>query len=254
VHIGIPIAAWKVGRITSLNAGEKPIANPYVILREEFDDWAVLFNPDTGLGFGLNPTGVYVWKLLNGEHTLDALVEEVHHCTESTPEEATDHLVAFVDALVVEGLAGFDSILSGLSHSPDKAALDPGKWSPAASSLRNRFNYEPPKLVDLRGQSATGTCSCCSSGTNVGGDCNSNGACASSNCWPGTCASYQCLTVGNTPSGKCCTGNSPGSAANCSVGDCPYRYGGTCSVGGTFCGFGSYAGANPCSTGSGDSC
>ncbi len=45
----------------------KPIVNPYVQLREEFDDWAILFNPDTGRGFGLNPTGVRVWKLLDGE-------------------------------------------------------------------------------------------------------------------------------------------------------------------------------------------
>jgi hypothetical protein len=28
-----------------------------VLLREEFDDWAVLYDPDTGYGFGLNPTG-----------------------------------------------------------------------------------------------------------------------------------------------------------------------------------------------------
>ena len=50
--------------------GEKPIAAPFVLLREEFDDWAVLFNPDAAFGFGgfgLNPTGVSVWKLLDGE-------------------------------------------------------------------------------------------------------------------------------------------------------------------------------------------
>jgi hypothetical protein len=26
---------------------DKPIANPVVVLREKFDDWAILFNPDT---------------------------------------------------------------------------------------------------------------------------------------------------------------------------------------------------------------
>ena len=54
---------------------ERPIANHFVLLREEFDDWAILFNPDTGRGFGLSPTGVYVWKLLDGEHVID----EMHH-------------------------------------------------------------------------------------------------------------------------------------------------------------------------------
>ena len=50
---------------------DKPIANPFILLREEFDDWAVVFDPDTGHGFGLNPTGVYVWKVLDGEHSID---------------------------------------------------------------------------------------------------------------------------------------------------------------------------------------
>ena len=45
---------------------DKPIRNPYVALREEFNDWAVLFDPDTGRRFNLSPTGIYVWKLLDG--------------------------------------------------------------------------------------------------------------------------------------------------------------------------------------------
>jgi SynChlorMet cassette protein ScmD len=204
-----------------VNNGERPRVNPHVMLREEFDDWAILFNPNTGRGFGLNPTGVYLWKLLDGEHTLGALVEEIRHGTEGAPEEPRDHLVAFVDELVAEGLAGLDSTLSGQPHDPDKAALPPREWSPGVVSVGNIFNYEPPKLVDLTGQSAAGTCSCCSSGTNVGGDCDSNGACANSNCWPGTCASYQCLTVGNSPGSRCCTGNSPGWSLSCEPGNCP---------------------------------
>src|ERR1019366_4826445 len=88
--------------------GEKPVANPFVMLREEFDDWAILFNPDTGRGFGLSPTGVYLWKLLDGEHTIDDLFMEIRHLAEDVPEEAGDDVGAFIDALVAEGLAGFD--------------------------------------------------------------------------------------------------------------------------------------------------
>ena len=54
---------------------EKPRANPNVLLREEFDDWAILYDPDTGHGFGLNPMGVYLWKLLDGEHTVDRILK-----------------------------------------------------------------------------------------------------------------------------------------------------------------------------------
>ena len=38
----------------------KPIANPIVVLREEFDDWAVLFNPDSAVAVGINTTTVHV--------------------------------------------------------------------------------------------------------------------------------------------------------------------------------------------------
>ncbi len=30
-----------------MESTERPLVNPGVVLREEFDDWAVLFNPDT---------------------------------------------------------------------------------------------------------------------------------------------------------------------------------------------------------------
>ena len=38
-----------------------PVANPLIVLREEFDDWAVLFNPDTGAAAGINSMGVAIW-------------------------------------------------------------------------------------------------------------------------------------------------------------------------------------------------
>ena len=70
---------------------DKPIANPLVVLREEFDDWAILFDPDTGNAFGLNPTGVYLWKLLDGEHSIDEMLQSLRQEAEEVPEEAGDH-------------------------------------------------------------------------------------------------------------------------------------------------------------------
>jgi len=39
---------------------EYPIANPMVVFREEFDDWAVLFDPDSNETFGLNPVSAFI--------------------------------------------------------------------------------------------------------------------------------------------------------------------------------------------------
>ena len=85
---------------------QKPIANPLVVLREEFDDWAVLFDPDTGHAFGLNPVGVFVWKRLDGHHTPDHIVSEIREHCENVPDEVQAHIEDFIQDLLKQGLAG----------------------------------------------------------------------------------------------------------------------------------------------------
>lgn len=88
--------------------GNKPRANPLVVLREEFDDWAILFDPDTGSAFGLNPVGVFVWKRLDGKHTLEDIIKELRENAERVPEEAETHLKEFINELVERGLVGYE--------------------------------------------------------------------------------------------------------------------------------------------------
>jgi SynChlorMet cassette protein ScmD len=85
-----------------------PIANPSVVLREEFDDWAILFDPDTGNAFGLNPTAAFVWKLLDGSHSVQDIVHRVRKHAQDVPEEAESHIDEFVSSLVKEGLVGYE--------------------------------------------------------------------------------------------------------------------------------------------------
>jgi SynChlorMet cassette protein ScmD len=77
---------------TAMKNDEKPIANPVVVLREEFDDWAILFDPDSGNAFGLSPTGVYMWKHLDGEHTIDEMLTTLRGDAADVPEEAGGHV------------------------------------------------------------------------------------------------------------------------------------------------------------------
>ena len=90
-------------------ASNKPIANPTIVLREEFDDWAILFDPDSGNAFGLNPTGVFIWKLFDGQHTPEDILKEVRENCDDVPEGAADHLKAFTDNLVERGYVGFET-------------------------------------------------------------------------------------------------------------------------------------------------
>ena len=87
---------------------EKPITNPVVVLREEFDNWAVLFNPDTAEAVGINPVGVALWKMMDGERSLKDLVEEVNHCFSDVPDSAIEDVGRFVSELTQKGLVGYE--------------------------------------------------------------------------------------------------------------------------------------------------
>src|SRR4030042_693275 len=86
----------------------KPLINPVVVLREEFDDWAVLFNPDTAEAVGINPIGVVIWKLLNGDRHVTAIVEALHNHFSAIPETAADDVLAFVEHLADRGFVGYE--------------------------------------------------------------------------------------------------------------------------------------------------
>ena len=87
----------------------KPIANPLIVLREEFDDWAILFDPDSGEGHGLNPVSVFIWKRLDGKHTIKDIMAELHENCEDMPEDAEQLVETFIKDLVERGFAGYEA-------------------------------------------------------------------------------------------------------------------------------------------------
>ena len=89
-----------------MKAPDRPIANPAVVLREEFDDWAVLFNPDTSVAMGVNPVGVHVWGLLDGGHTVEEIAADVGEHFDEVPEAAPNDVSAFVTELCEKGFVG----------------------------------------------------------------------------------------------------------------------------------------------------
>lgn len=87
---------------------KKPVANSMLVLREEFDDWAILFDPDTGDALGLNPVAVLIWKHMDGSRTQDDIVEVVRAKCEDVPDDAADHVAAFIDELIGRGYVGYE--------------------------------------------------------------------------------------------------------------------------------------------------
>lgn len=91
-----------------MNLTDRPVANPLIVLREEFDDWALLFEPDSGNAFGINPTGLFIWRRLDGRRSLEDIVEELRESSDGVPADAAGHVTEFVRALAEQGLTGFE--------------------------------------------------------------------------------------------------------------------------------------------------
>ena len=96
-----------------MKRSDKPIANPVVVLRDDFDDWAVLFNPDTADAVGTNPVGVAVWKRMDGKRTLEEIVTEVKEQFDGVPDTVLEEMRAFVDNLAERGFVGYEVEMSG---------------------------------------------------------------------------------------------------------------------------------------------
>jgi SynChlorMet cassette protein ScmD len=85
-----------------------PIANPMIVLREEFDDWAILFDPDTGKAFGINPVAASIWKLLDGKHTKNDIESAIRESYREVPSEMDSQIKEFLVELVEHGFAGYE--------------------------------------------------------------------------------------------------------------------------------------------------
>ena len=85
---------------------KKLIVNPVVVLRKEFDDWAVLFNPDTAEAVGINPVGVAVWELLAEDSSMDGIVENIKKNFAGVPGIAQEEIQTFIADLAKRGFIG----------------------------------------------------------------------------------------------------------------------------------------------------
>lgn len=94
---------------TNLTMTDKPLANPIIVLRKDFedDDWAILFDPDKGNAYGLNPVSTFIWQLLDGKHSVTDILEEVRDHYHDVPAEAEAEIRDFIDHLMSKGLAGY---------------------------------------------------------------------------------------------------------------------------------------------------
>ncbi len=83
------------------NKKELYIVNPDVVLREEDDDGALLFNPDTNDVKVINHTGLCIWNTCSKACNLAEIIEAVKADFDDVPEEEIEsETIEFIDALI----------------------------------------------------------------------------------------------------------------------------------------------------------
>lgn len=82
----------------------KPELKKSLVIREEFDDYAILFNPDTNLAYAVNPVSVFICRQLNGRQTVDEIAEAVGRTFSEVPDELKEDVQSFVDSLAERGM------------------------------------------------------------------------------------------------------------------------------------------------------
>jgi len=83
---------------------KKLITNPNIVLRTEFDDWGILFDPDTGETRGVSPTGIFIWERLDGTRTRDQILAEMAEAYDGgIPENSPEEYDEFIASLQEKG-------------------------------------------------------------------------------------------------------------------------------------------------------
>jgi len=86
------------------------VQNPDVNLREEDEDGALLFNPDTGRVQLLNSTGLYIWKLCADGHTTSEIIAAFRSDFDEVPEDKiTADVELFISQMMDSGFIGIET-------------------------------------------------------------------------------------------------------------------------------------------------
>ncbi|MPN23956.1 hypothetical protein SDC9_171349 [bioreactor metagenome] len=83
------------------------VLNPEIVYREDFDDWALLFDADTAETYGLNEVSSFIWKKLDGNTSVEDLVSQIKEEFDEVPDNTPELVQKFLDSLEEKGLIGY---------------------------------------------------------------------------------------------------------------------------------------------------
>ena len=84
-----------------------PKVNPEATFREEFDGWGIIFNPDTGDIFGLNPVSALIWKNINGRNTIRDIYSKIKDTVTDMPDNSLAQIENYINQLAQKALISY---------------------------------------------------------------------------------------------------------------------------------------------------
>ena len=83
--------------------------SPNLVLREEADDWGILFDPDTGNNVVLNPMAISMFKLMRKGRNAEEITAAVRSEYDEVPETLDADITELVESLAEGGFIGFEN-------------------------------------------------------------------------------------------------------------------------------------------------
>lgn len=90
----------------SISMGTRLVANPKLVLREEGEEGAVLFDPDTGMVRLLNSTAAAIYGLIDGRRTVSEIGEVLRRRYDEFGTDAETQVMGLLDRWHRSGIVG----------------------------------------------------------------------------------------------------------------------------------------------------
>ena len=82
------------------------VVNPNMVLRQEDDGAAMLYDPDSGAVRIINGSAVATWKLLDGQRTVAQVLQALHDMYNGMDAKADEQVLALLRTLYSRGAVG----------------------------------------------------------------------------------------------------------------------------------------------------
>ena len=84
--------------------------SPNIVLREEADDWGILFDPDTGNSVVLNPVAISMFKAMRKTQDPAKVTAMIREEYDDIPETLESDFSELVEKLAQYGFIGFEHV------------------------------------------------------------------------------------------------------------------------------------------------